>query len=161
MSRFGRFLARDGAVLGATVALLWLERGVVEGWEAHLLAIAAGVLVAVSGFLAHEWGHLLGAVVSGGSVRAPERLVSVFLFAFDTARSTRRQFLMMSYGGYLGTALSLVVIAVVVDPTRLSGLVAWGLVAVGVLATLALEIPTTVRVARGGALPTGGVYASD
>ena len=43
-------------------------------------------------------------------------------------------------------------------PIHRKGKVARGATVLGALATLALEIPTTVRVARGGDFPTGFVY---
>lgn len=150
------FLARDAALLLVTVlALVYDASARPEGW---LWGAFAGSMVALVGFLMHEWGHWLGARLSGGLVLAPERIWAPFLFAFDTARSTRQQFLWMSVGGYVATVIAVLIIVLLVDPTRPSGMVALGLSVLGMLVTFALEVPTTVRVARGGELPRGGVY---
>ena len=65
----------------------------------------------------------------------------------------------MSLGGCAASAVGLVGILASTPPT-LSGQIARRLAALGVLATVALEVPTTLRVLRGGPLPSGGVYAS-
>ena len=153
---FVPFLARDAVLCAVTgAAVVYDCSAAPDGW---LWGAFVGAMVALVGFLVHEWGHWLGARWSGGLVKAPARLHAPFLFAFDTARSTRRQFLAMSVGGYVATVIALLGVALVVDPSRPSGMVALGLTVVVMLVTFALEVPTTVRVARGGELPTGGVY---
>jgi hypothetical protein len=151
-------LGRDLAIAGGAVGL--------GAWDAALRATGAlpwvvggacGVLVTVTAFLAHEWGHWIGAVASGGRVARP-RGTSAFLFHYDTGRSTRAQFLWMSAGGYVASAIGLAIIAAWADLATASGVVALALSGLGVAVTLVLEVPTTVRVARGGPLPTGGVY---
>lgn len=151
---FVRFALRDAAIVGLT-ALAWRrdrERGPSIG------GTIAGALAAVGGFLAHEWGHLAGTVFSGGVAHEPEQLSSPFLFFFDTKKSDRRQFLWMSYGGYAGTAIASAAIVLLTPADRWSGKVARAATLAGAIATLALELPTTVRVARGGAFPEGFVY---
>ncbi len=123
--------------------------------------VAAGLMTAAMGFVAHEWGHLAGTVMSGGVAHPAKSLASPFLFSFDVEKSDRRAFLGMSYGGYAGTAVATAAILAFVPRDRLSGRLALAATALGAAATLALEIPTTIRVARGGAFPQGGVYAGD
>lgn len=152
---------RDVAALSLTVGLLTLDARLWSadaGAAAIAVAIVAGVMVTLVSFLLHEWGHWLGAVASGSPVSRPPGVLSPFLFHFDTQRSTRKQFLWMSMGGYAASALALAAIATWADFSRLSGLVAFGLASLGVLVTLVLEVPTTVRVLRGAPLPRGGVY---
>ena len=48
-----------------------------------------------------------------------------------------------------------------VDLSRLSGMIALVLSVLGIGVTVALELPTTWRVWRGDALPTGGVYVGE
>lgn len=131
------------------------------GPSAVVVAVAAGLLTTLVGFFAHEWGHLLGALAAGGVVHAPRRLTSPFLFFFDVSKSDRRAFLAMSYGGYAASAVALAIIMVAVPWHALSGLTALVATSLGVLATFAIEVPTTVRVARGGPLPSGGVFADE
>ena len=54
------------------------------------VALTAGVLAALCGYLAHEWGHLIGARASGSLVHFPDRVASTFLFYFDTRHNDRR-----------------------------------------------------------------------
>jgi hypothetical protein len=64
----------------------------------------------------------------------------------------------MSYAGYLATLGVIGALALWIDPTRVSGQLSLTLSVVGIGVTLAREVPTTWRVARGGPLPAGGVY---
>ena len=80
------------------------------------------------------------------------------MFFFDTTRNTKRQFVAMSIGGYIASALALVAAVTLLPWDQLSGQVGLVVVGLGVLATLAAELPTTIRVARGGPMPSGYVY---
>lgn len=151
---FVRFALRDAAIVGLTALASRRDRGA----GPSIAGTIAGALTGLTGFLAHEWGHLAGTVLSGGVAHEPERLSSPFLFFFDTKRSDRRQFLWMSYGGYAGTVIASAAIVWFTPADRWSGKVARAATLAGALATLALEIPTTVRVARGGDFPEGFVY---
>jgi len=150
---FVPFLIRDLALTGLAAALFALDRTMSE----TLVAVLAGLSAGGVGFLIHEWGHLLGALRAGARVFAPERLASLFLFRFDLGANDRRQFLSMSWGGYLGSILGAVLIVGLASFEVLSHQVAVGAVALGTLATLVLEIPTHVRVSRGGPLPVDGI----
>jgi hypothetical protein len=44
---------------------------------------------------------------------------------------------------------------------QLSGQVGLAIVVIGIVATLVAEVPTTIRVARGGQMPHGHVYRSE
>lgn len=162
---FVPFALRDLA-LSSLCAIVWCldaksrDAGV-TGLSAWALAFAAGALTVLVAFLCHEWGHLLGTWVAGGVAHAPPRLWSVFLFSFDVSRSERRAFLWMSYGGYLASALALAVMTWALPRWTPSSYVALVGTALGVAATFALEIPTTVRVARGGPMPSGGVFSGE
>lgn len=166
LSAFRSFAVRDLLALAGLCAAWSLDarlRG--AGGEPVALAYGVGVLAGLwttlVAFLCHEWGHLAGTVLAGGTAHAPRSLLSPFLFYFDVARSDRRAFLWMSYGGYLASALSLAALVALVPHEALSGRVALGTAALGVLVTFALEVPTTIRVARGAALPRGGVFADE
>jgi hypothetical protein len=154
---------RDLTITLATMLLVVVDARLRARGEpdavAHALGALTGALVTLSAFLLHEWGHLAGAVASGGLVSRPPK-PSPYLFFYDTARSTRRQFLWMSAGGYLATAVALPAIVAWADLGATSGGTALALSGVGIAVTLSLEVPTTWRVWRGAPLPTGGVYTS-
>lgn len=159
-----RLALRDATIATATLAVWALDARLrAEGGLAvagGIAAVAAGASTALCGFLLHEWGHLLGALSAGAVIHPASRVASVFLFRFDVSRSTRAQFLRMSWGGFAASALAVAVLLAVLPLGALSGQVALGLVSLGVVATFVLEIPVAWRVARGGALPTGAAYAS-
>jgi len=157
---FYRFLARDLIVLGVTIGLVLADAELRDagGPIAIIVGVLAGAMAAVAAFLVHEWGHLLASLGSGGIAHPPPSLSAIFLFHFDVEKSTRRQFLAMSYGGYAATALAVIPLAMWIDLGHVSGMTGLLLSVLGIGATLVLEIPTTMRVARGGKLPSGGVY---
>lgn len=160
MRGFYRFLVRDLLLLGVTIGLALADAALREGGGAvaTTVGVLTGAMAALAAFLLHEWGHLLATLGSGGKAHPPPRLWAVFLFHFDVEKSTRRQFLAMSYGGYAATALAVILLATWIDLGHVSGVTGLVLSVLGIGATLVLEIPTTVRVARGGKLPSGGVY---
>ena len=165
MARFVRFALRDLGIAAITAAAWGIDRQARTGKYGQaaktVIGVSTGLLTALVGFGAHEWGHLAGALASGGVVDEPTSMTSPFLFFFDVGRSPRPAFLAMSYGGYIGTVVAAAAIATFVPRRALSGRVALAATAVGLVATFALEMPTTIRVARGGPLPRGGVYAGD
>ncbi|MBN8612271.1 MAG: hypothetical protein J0L92_16875 [Deltaproteobacteria bacterium] len=159
MRPFLPFAIRDVLFLSITLGLVWLDASLADrGVLGLAIGVTAGLFVPYAGFLAHEWGHLAGTLLSGGRAHAPSSLVTFFLFFFDVETSTRRQFLAMSYGGYLATLGVVALLALWIDVSRLSGVIALVLSVIGIGVTFARELPTTWSVARGGPLPTGGVY---
>jgi membrane-associated protease RseP (regulator of RpoE activity) len=155
-----RLLARDLLLLGATLGVWRLDaahRGE-SGVLAAGIAVSAGVLAALCGYLAHEWGHLIGARASGSRVHFPERMTSTFLFYFDVEHNDRRRFLAMSLGGFAASAVVVPLLFAALPGGALSTWVALALVAAGVIATLILELPPFFRVLGGAPLPRGAVY---
>jgi len=148
---------RDVSIALATLAL-WHQDAALRGqagFAAGATAIAAGALAAVCGFVVHEWGHFLGAVLSGSDVRLPSSACSLFLFNFDPETNRPGQFIAMSSGGFLASAAMVAGFLAVLPLGALSGQVAMAFVGAGVAATLILELPPFVRVLRGGPLPRG------
>jgi membrane-associated protease RseP (regulator of RpoE activity) len=117
-----------------------------------------GFFTALVGFLLHEWAHLAGALATGSKVHYPNRVLAPLLFHFDTEENDRAQFLAMSYGGYVGSAIGTLAILLFAPLDTLAGRTALGLAVVGGIVTAVAEVPTTVRVLRGGPLPTGYAF---
>lgn len=117
------------------------------------LALVFGVLTALSGFLVHEWGHLVGAWIGRSRISHPTTIRSIFLFKFEDDVNDRRQFFLMANGGFLASALVTGALVVALSPSRLGDAIALGLSALGVLATLVLELPPVFKVLRGEAVP--------
>jgi hypothetical protein len=139
----------DGDARAAGSGLQWLT------------APVAGALTAIAGYLFHEWGHLAGARLSGATVRLPARASEIFLFNFHSDRNSPRQFLAMSMGGFIASAISIVFLLYVLPLDTLAGKLGIALVALGVLATAVLELPPFFKVMRGAPLPRGTAYVSD
>jgi len=157
-----RLALRDAAVLLATLGL-WAADASLRGSggaAALTVAVLAGAMTALTGYLVHEWGHLLAARATGGVVHLPDRLASVFLFRFDADRNGRAHFLAMSMGGFVASGLSVALLLEILPLDTTSGIVALVLTGLGVLATIVLEFPAFWRVARGAAIPNGAAYVS-
>ena len=119
---------------------------------------AVTVLCAALGFIAgyslcyvyHEWGHLLGAKLSGGHMPlAPYSGPIIGKFAI--ADHSRRQFIWLSWGGVIAYTATMVV-AVAVHTSGSLGLSGAGF-SVGALAfnaqSLSVDLPQILRVTRG------------
>ena len=76
--------AESGLILALTLALI--------------NSIVAGTIVAS---ILHEWGHFLGARLSGSEAPLLEKTFSFFFFNFKDEGNTKSQFLKMSLGGPL------------------------------------------------------------
>jgi len=162
-ARLLALVLRDAAVILVAVAL-WslILRGLLPGGAGSVaLAVLTAAVTLFCGFLAHEWGHLLGALAAGSVVELPAGpLQSVFLFRFDVGRNDGRQFCAMSLGGFIASILGVVFLVFVLPRGELATTLALALTALGVIATLVLEVPEFWRVFRGGPLPTGAAYVS-
>jgi uncharacterized membrane protein len=143
-------LLRDAVVIVATLALWrWSrELDAAQGALAIPVAILAGASAAVAGFLLHEWGHLLGALVGGSSVEYPSTIRSIFLFKFGESNG-RQQYLWMSGGGFAASIVVIAVLAFTLNFHALADWIAIALVVAGVIATFILELPPAWRVFRG------------
>lgn len=152
-----RWAVRDTAVLIVAIGA-WSFALASGGEESVSWQIAAGVLGGMCGYFAHEWGHLLGAALSGSRFAFSPSLASPFLFRFDTEASSRQQFLAMSLSGF---AASLVVLGLLLGFLPLGLLatrITLGVVLGGLALTLFIEVPLLVHVMRGGRAPRATVF---
>jgi hypothetical protein len=149
-------LALRDAMLVAASILLWQFShqldAVGSAWRVPV-AILAGVMIPVAGFLAHEWGHLIGARAGGSTVHMPKGVLTLFLFDYRAAENSRAQFLKLSCGGFVASGLVVALLLAVLSFDHLADLTALGLTLLGVIATFAIELPPAWRVYRGGPLP--------
>jgi hypothetical protein len=141
---------RDALVVALTAYGLHFDATLhgTSGVFPTVVAIVTGFLVLTSGFYVHEWGHYLAARAAGARPVPARSSFSIFLFELDEQACTRKQWLTMSFGGYVASIVGLGIIVAVIDLHALSGQVALGLTSLGVLATFVLEIPITLRVYR-------------
>ena len=150
--RIAILASRDVLVVAATVGLVVADASArashASGVAVALLAVATGVAITLSGFYAHEWGHYLAARAAGATPVPAASPRSIYLFELAEDACTREQWLVMSAGGYAATLAALPLIFSIIDLASLSGRVTALLVSFGVFATLALELPITLRVYR-------------
>jgi hypothetical protein len=111
-----------------------------------LLGLLAGALLTT---LLHEWFHLLGARLCRGAYR-PARQLSLLVFDWDFSANSRRQFLVMSIAGSIGSLFAIYLLSSAV-PADAAGRIALRAAAWGSLAFAAVvEWPVLYRVYRGG-----------
>jgi ribosomal protein S18 acetylase RimI-like enzyme len=161
--RLTPLVLRDLALAGVALAL-WAADASLRGAGGALatgVAVATGAVTALVGYLGHEWGHLAGAWLGGSVVHLPASPASVFLFRFDAERNTRGQFLGMSLGGFVATAIAVALLVALLPSGALATRVALALTAAGVVATAVLELPPFFRVWAGAPIPRGAAYVSD
>lgn len=158
-----KLVIRDSALVVITAALWWasLAVGATDTIAALLLHGITGLMTVLLGYMAHEWGHLIGALARHSVVHLPNgAFASPFLFKFDTARNNREQFLAMSAGGFIASAIIVAALIALLPMELLASRVAMALTVIGVLATFILEIPPAWQVYRGGAMPGGPAFVN-
>ncbi len=156
---FRRFVIRDLSILLATVALWGLSASAnVEPRLASLLSIGAGLGAAVCAYNLHEWGHLIGAHLTGSVYVPARRLISPFLFSYDAERNTRQQFLVMSLAGFAATALFVAGFLLWMPQDVQAGRIALrgALVLAGL--TVIIELPIFFRALLGSKVPRTGMF---
>jgi hypothetical protein len=158
---FGTLLGRDLAIAAVVILAWWLAAPLSAGHgpAADLSGALLGVGAFVVGHLAHEWGHLIGALLTGSRVAAPARLSSPFLFSFDSRQNSQRQFVLMSLSGFAVTGVALFVVYGLLPDGLLATHVARGFIVFGAALTLLLEVPLlTISLLRGSILSNVEVF---
>jgi hypothetical protein len=151
---YARLFARDLAIVAA-IGVLWSAAAgssAGTGPVADLSGLLAGVALGACALPLHEWGHFLGAVASRSAISPATSLRRVFAFSFDSRGNSRRQFLAMSIGGWLGTAVAVWVAYGLLPSELLATRVARGMALLSVLLVAVTEVPLLL-----GALWTGRI----
>jgi len=147
-----RFVVRDTLLLLFALAL-WILAPMLP-----VLAVPAAIASGLVAFELHEWGHWLGATKVRAAITPARSLLSPFLFNFDSKANSRRQFLAMSWPGFLATAVFLVIFQWGLPDTHpaatLTRQIGWGLAAV----TIIIEIPLALWTLAGGRIPPVPVF---
>jgi hypothetical protein len=156
-------LARDIVLIAVSFAtLIWSHHLQDAGHGASIIVAGiAGVMLPVSGYLVHEWGHLAGCLLSRSVVHFPSTPLAVLLFRYDTGLNDRRQFLAMFWGGFVASVFIVALYFVLLDWRYLADKIALSLTTLGVLATFVLEIPEGWGVYRGKPLPRGAAFVNE
>jgi hypothetical protein len=155
-SRLAALALRDVGIASSVIGLWWLGASLSAGSGplADLLGVTLGLALGALGFMLHEWSHLAGAVLGGSRIESATRLRTKYLFSFDSKHNSRRQFLTMSAGGFVGTGLSVLAAYTLLPDAELASRVARGTVLFLAFLGLVLEIPLVLRGAFGKSLPS-------
>lgn len=163
-NRFWALALRDTALVTLTV-VLWRytqQSGPAHGAGSIVLHLATGLMTVLCGFFLHEWGHLVGAWIAGAALVLPASPVETpFLFRFNNVRNSVSQFTAMSIGGFVASIVFVAWLPFGLPRGLLATYVAEGLTALGVLATLIIEVPGLVKVMRGAPMPSNAAFVSD
>ena len=152
---YAKLFARDLSIVVAVVALWRLTAGFSagDGPVGDFSGLLVGAALGACALPLHEWGHFLGALASRSAMRPAESLRSLFAFSFDSQQNSRRQFLAMSFGGWVGTALAVWVAYGVLPSELLASRVARGMTLLSVLLVVVTEVPLLVRAYWTGRIP--------
>ena len=153
----GRRLARFAGVHALLAVAALSLFAAADSWHvvtglgiAGLLVMATAALAGVTVVtLVHEWFHYLGARYARAAFDIPERL-GLFVFTWDFARNSTRQFLTMSYAGTVGSVLALWVLWHSVPADTLGRAVLPGAAFASLVYSALIEWPVVRRVRRGG-----------
>ncbi|MBO6702292.1 MAG: hypothetical protein JJ921_08115 [Pseudomonadales bacterium] len=129
-----RFVFRDSAIVIVTMGLFVLSP------ENMALQICLGVGLGLSAYLFHEWAHWLGARLVNAKIDSPDFILSPFLFSFDSEANSTRQFVHMTWPGFLATAIYITAYDLLL-PDTLWGQIAWWMAVALTLATVIIEGP--------------------
>ncbi|MBO6657641.1 MAG: hypothetical protein JJ934_12135 [Pseudomonadales bacterium] len=129
-----RFVFRDSAIVIVTMGLFILSP------ENMALQICLGVGLGLSAYLFHEWAHWLGARLVNAKIDSPDFILSPFLFSFDSEANSTRQFVHMTWPGFLATAIYITAYDLLL-PDTLWGQIAWWMAVALTLATVIIEGP--------------------
>lgn len=160
MGMFQKFALRDALIVGTAAVVWWaaahLSAG--SGPLGDLTGVVAGALVGASGFVLHEWGHLLAAFAAGADARPNSHLKTTLMFSYDAEHSSLGQFLVMSIGGFAVTGFFLWLTQALLPDHLLATRVARGIVLFQVSLTVLLEFPlVAIALFRGRAPAEAGV----
>ena len=151
-SGFTPFILRDGAIAATSIALFVVALPILsgDGFAADFLGLFLGVGVAYALSLPHEWGHMLGARLSGATIHPKPSLKKLFAYDFDYTKSTNAQWIACSVSGFAGTGIALVLAYTLLPDGVFASRVARSLIGLLALLGLVAEVPLLIRVLRMG-----------
>ena len=146
MPTFGQFALRDLVILAVGIGAGWLlaERSAGSGFASDFSGFVCGVLLTAGAGVLHEWGHILFGLAVGSAITPGRSLRSNFTFNFDAEQNSLRQFLWMSFGGFLVTGAIVWAFYTQLPPDLLATRVARGGVMFLAFLGVALELPLVI-----------------
>jgi len=107
------------------------------------LQYVLGITLGVCFYLVHEWAHFLGALLGKSRISVAGKLWSPFLFSFESESNSIRQFAIMTAGGFLATAVFLLLYFLFL-PDTVWAKVAWNISLFLTLLTIFVEMPIAI-----------------
>jgi hypothetical protein len=153
------FVIRDLAILLLTIVLWVASFGLDAGTTlASVVSISAGIGAAICAYNFHEWGHLVAARMTDSAFTPAKRLLSPFLFSYDETQNTKRQFLIMSLGGFAATAVFVVAFLLWMPQDQQAGRIALRGALILASLTVIIELPIFFRALLGKTVPRTGLF---
>jgi len=152
---FIQLAARDSVIV-ATTALMWhylAPYSIGAGAVADFAGVVTGAALALCAHLAHEWGHIFGGWIGKSQMQPGVSLKTLSLFLYSSSGNSRRQFMLMSFSGFLATALGVGFFYGVLPDDALATRIARGYSTVQVLLALVLELPLVIWALLAKSLP--------
>lgn len=137
---------RDALALSFFVLLyVFLADYSAEGvWWSDFVGVVTGVGIGLCAHYLHEWGHVTGAILSRSQFTVNDDMRSLSVFTYDSKTNSRGQFLLMSFAGFLMTALVVWLVFSTLDGSLLAERVARGSVLFLVFLGVVLELPLVI-----------------
>ena len=89
------------AVFAGWLAFAGISAG--TGLLSDFVGVSLGVALGIVANQAHEWGHIVGALISKSTFKPGSSFTSLSNFVYDSKANSRGQFLVMSFGGFIVT----------------------------------------------------------
>jgi hypothetical protein len=142
-------LALLAAVTLWAAADAWLlQSGLILAWGLAILNAFAAMTIAATIF--HEWGHFIGArLAKSYSPMVPDPR-GAFIFGFNFAKNTHRQFLAMSIGGSVANGLLVLIVFTSVPMDNAGRIMLLAVAVARAVSVLMFELPITLGVMNGG-----------
>jgi hypothetical protein len=155
MMPYAKLAARDASIIAVALIVWWLvaDLSAREGALGDFTGFVAGLLLGATGFVLHEWGHLLAALATRSVVEPAQSLRSSFIFSFDSRGNSLAQFLVMSVGGFIVTALVVWSFYVYLPDDLLASRVARGAALFLAFLGVSLELPLFLLAIHRRAIP--------
>ncbi len=119
----------------------WLKG---DSLMADFIGVLLGGLTALSFHLIHEWGHIAGGFIGGSDMNASVKRNAVSLFTYQASNNNRSQFLLMSLGGFIATAMLVWFSYSQLADDQFASRIVRGYSLVQVFLALVLELPLVV-----------------
>ena len=129
-----KFVIRDLSLTVIVTFTFLLDNGHIA--VQTIMGLGIGLLI----YLMHEWSHYLAGLATGAALSRAKAIYSPFLFSFDSRTHSRKQFIDMSWPGFVTTFGSLAILFFF-RPAALWSDIAWLAAVVLSLFTLIIEGP--------------------